>query len=194
MIVIASILLMVAQQPVTPTTVASATGIIRGVVISGVDSSPLEGAHLLIPNDNAVPYSAVATTRGAFAMSGVAPGSYTLIARYIGYPEYRRAISVAGADTLTMTIVMTVHCKFDSMRAMRDISHKRPHILLQGGLAPQARTPSDSIGEKRFGFTYLEFGDMVQDPSECLAQYNRVVFRSLDARFGTQWRDSVRTR
>jgi carboxypeptidase family protein len=191
----ASILLILAQQ-LTPlvahSTPDSITGSVRGQVVSGVDSSPLNGVLIGIAEDQSRSFATVTTTGGVFLLSGLPAGSHTLVARFIGYSEYRHPITIVGGDTLTLMIVMPVHCKYDSVRALHDIAHRRMHILLQGGIAPVAYSDLDAQHEKAFGFTYIEFGDMLVDPGECLAQYNRVVFRALNATFGVGWRDSVR--
>jgi carboxypeptidase family protein len=165
-------------------------GAVRGVVLSRVDSTPLQGAVIQIPSGRTTA-TGMTDAHGFFLISGMAPGSYALTVRLIGYPAYRQQISIAANDTLTVMVRLGGRCEHDSVTAMRDVARKRPFIFLQGGNAPLVGS-QDARMQRRYGFEYVEFGDVVYEPMECLKQYNRVVARFLDSKFGTVWRDSVR--
>jgi hypothetical protein len=168
------------------------SGVLRGHLLSGVDSLPVADAFVTVQGPSSTKRQVV-DSRGDFLIAGLPPGTYSLTVRALGYPVHRRAFTIAAGDTVTLSIVMVPHCQFDSLTAMRDIAAGHPRIVLQSGIAPIV-SPWDSIVEKRYGFTYVELGDQLVDPMECLRRHNRVVFRFLDAKYGPRWRDSVRTR
>ncbi len=168
----------------------SPSSVVRGRVLSGVDSSP-SGWALVFLEDGDRRLSQSTDTTGRFLFSSVSAGRYLLTVRALGYHPFRDSILVIG-DTLTLSVVLPAHCEFDSLAALRDIARDSVRVLLHGGIAPLVMGSMDAIVERRYRFRYMEFGDMVTQPPECDKQYHRVVFRFLDAQFGKRWRDSVR--
>jgi len=169
------------------------TGVVRGRVLSGVDSSALSSAMVTLEGAG-TRQDRFTDEVGTFLISAISPGAYSLTIRALGYPPLRDTIRVNDVDTLSLTIALPADCQFDSIAAVRDIARRRPKILLHGGIAPIAQTPTDQLMERKYGFRYREFGDELTEPMACDDQYNRVVFRFLDSKFGNAWRDSVRTR
>ena len=166
---------------------------LRGIVLSGVDASPLPDAVVSLCRKPDLCMRARPDSNGAFEFTRIKAGSYRLEVKALGYPPFIRQIAVAGRGTKSIGISMKAGCDLDSATAVRDLAAGRPRIVLQGGIAP-VTTPWDARMQARFGFTYLELGDELRAPTACYIQYNRAVFRFLDGRFGPSWRDSVRTR
>jgi hypothetical protein len=163
--------------------------VVRGQILSGVDSSPQAWASVLLEG-RSVQLSQATDTTGWFRFTDVPSGSYRLTARALAYDPFQDSIRVA-ADTVTVTVILPARCKFDSATAMRDITRHRLRVFLHGSIAPTS-DPSDPVVERTYGFRYHDFGDMIIQPGECDAQYHRVIFRYFDREFGTRWRDSVR--
>jgi carboxypeptidase family protein len=164
--------------------------VVRGLVLSGIDSSPRGNALVLLEGGSFRQIQST-DTAGRFLFSSVPVGGYLLTVRALSYHPFRDSIRVGG-DTLTFTVVVPAHCEFDSVVAVRDIARRHVRVLLHGGIAPLAYGAIDRRVERMYGFRYIEFGDMVSQPFECDQQYHRVVFRYFDQKFGSRWRDSVR--
>ena len=128
-------------------------------------------------------------TVGQFSFSNVPAGNYAFIVRSLGYRPLQDSIRV-DRDIEALTFVLPAYCEFDSLVALKDIARGRVRVLLHG--SPPLVDPMDPVVERRYRFQYLDFGDILTEPFECSEQYNRVVFRHFDQRFGSRWRDSVR--
>ncbi len=165
--------------------------VVRGQVLSGVDSSPRVWASVLLEG-HGVRLGQATDTTGWFRFTEVPAGTYRLTARALAYDPFQDSIRVA-ADTVTLTVILPGRCQFDSATAMREITRHRIHVFLHGSIAPVI-DPRDPVVERMYGFKYHDFGDMIIQPGECDEQYHRVIFRYFDRRFGTRWRDSVRLR
>ncbi len=78
------------------------SAIISGVVSSAVDSTPLGGASITVQG----------TSRGVSSNSAgrysihLNPGTYTVLASYVGYGSERQTVTVAAGETLTLDFVM----------------------------------------------------------------------------------------
>ena len=166
----------------------------KGTVLSGIDSSPVPYATLLLRADLGRTYETITDTLGGFGIDTIVPGRYSLRVAFIGYPADTDQVELEAGASLNRVIVLRARCKFDSVVASRDIRRGHPRILLHGGIAPAGYGPREMAMERRYGFSYWDFGDQTVNPFLCDQQYNRVVFRFLDGKYGTSWRDSVRTR
>jgi hypothetical protein len=186
---IVSLLVVVALLPAPRSPRRPLPSVVRGQVLSGVDSSPQAWASVLLEG-RSVQLSQATDTTGWFRFTDVPAGSYRLTARALTYDPFQDSIRVA-ADTVTLTVILPARCQFDSATAMRDITRDRIRVFLHGSIAPTS-DPSDPVVERMYGFKYHDFGDMIIQPGECDAQYHRVIFRYFDRKFGTRWRDSVR--
>jgi TonB-linked SusC/RagA family outer membrane protein len=78
---------------------AQATGSIHGTVTNAATGAPLAGASVGIPAAN---IGAVTESDGQFTLTGVAPGTYTVRASYVGYAATERTITVAAGQTATL--------------------------------------------------------------------------------------------
>jgi carboxypeptidase-like protein len=169
----------------------SGTGRLRGRVLTGVDSSPLAGAIVFLDNGRV---AAVTDSIGSFAIDTVAVGVHSLNVRYIQYHDSQLSITITPDVIDEETIVLQTHCQFDSLSAIDDTRHHRPKIVFNEGIAPSLPSRDDIIFERKYGIRYVILGDEGAEPEACVSQNNRIVFRFLDRRFGTQWRTQVRQR
>lgn len=80
---------------------------------------------------------------------------------------------------------------YNQLTAQRDLEKGTPKLFLPGGIAPLRRAEDPSI-EKRFGFSYHDFGCVRLVDDRCLLAYSRVVFSYLDKKYGKAWRAGVR--
>ncbi len=188
-----ALMALLAVSPIVPVS-GQQLGAFRGVVISSVDSSPLGAAYVSLTRRGSPALRASSDSLGRFSIEGLHPGLYALVVRSIGYPPFSRDVTLSGSDTAPMTVVLAARCLHDSITAVRDIARHRPRIVRGYGPPTIDLSGEEATLERRFGFTFLDLGDEVYEAAECWLQYNRVVFRYLDGRYGPAWRDSVRIR
>lgn len=75
------------------------TGSITGTVVDAKTGKPMPGASVFLEGTTT---GASTDEDGKYTISEVGPGSYTLIARFIGYKEEKKEISVAADETITV--------------------------------------------------------------------------------------------
>ena len=76
-------------------------GSIYGTVVDAKDGEPLAGANVLLEGTNK---GASVGAEGKFEISGIEPGTYTLITRFIGYREVKREVTVTDGQSLEVNI------------------------------------------------------------------------------------------
>lgn len=164
-----------------------------GTVISNIDSVQLDQAQVILRSavDGQV-YGAITDSLGAFRFDTIVPGRYSVRVHAFGYPPDTSEFEFEPGASVNTVVILKAHCKYDSALAVKDIRSGRPRILLHGGIAPTALSSEDDAMERRYRFRYWDFGDQFENPYQCDEQYNRVVFRFLDSKYGNGWRDSVR--
>ncbi|HSB92537.1 MAG TPA: TonB-dependent receptor, partial [Flavitalea sp.] len=75
---------------------AQNAGAVTGLVLSGVNRTPLSGATIIIEGTNR---SALSDTTGRYRIAGIAPGSYTITVTYIGFePESRFNVPITSGN------------------------------------------------------------------------------------------------
>ena len=87
-----------------PTAFAQQLGEIGGRIISARDSEPLRLAQVDLVG---TAFSAVTTDDGAFRISGVPAGTYTLRASLVGYRVIQQAFTLAAGELKTFEVVLT---------------------------------------------------------------------------------------
>lgn len=75
------------------------TGSITGVVTNAETGKPLPGASVFIER---MGIGAATEEEGEYTITGVEPGTYILIARFIGYKEEKKEITVVANETITV--------------------------------------------------------------------------------------------
>jgi len=165
-----------------------------GTVVSGIDSIQLSYAQVILRSAvGSQYYAAITDSLGAFRIDTIVPGPYSIRVQFLGYPPDTSRFEFEPGASVDRVVILRAHCNYDSALAVSDIRRGRPRILLHGGIAPLAYGVQDRAMERKYRFRYKEFGDQIENPLQCDEQYNRVVFGFLDRKYGTGWRDSVRT-
>ncbi len=76
-------------------------GAIRGRITDAQTGEPLPGANIFLLN---TVYGAASDAAGFYIIRNIVPGNYTLVAKYVGYQEFRQSVRVTPGDTLTVNI------------------------------------------------------------------------------------------
>lgn len=84
-----------------------------------------------------------------------------------------------------------VDCDVNQFVAKEDIQNNNIRLLIIGGIVPAANTFQDNDFERKYKLKYFDYGD-TPPFFDCVKKYNEVIFKFLDTKYGTQWRDSVR--
>ncbi len=74
------------------------TGDVRGIVKDRSTGEPLIGANVLLEGTNR---GAATNSEGAYLVTGIPPGEYRMVVRFVGYTTARQTIRVAAGQTLT---------------------------------------------------------------------------------------------
>lgn len=74
---------------------------ITGVVTDASNGEPLPGANIILEGTNR---GASADADGRYEITGIEPGSYTLLARFIGYRDFSRDITVGAGEQLDLDV------------------------------------------------------------------------------------------
>lgn len=81
---------------------------VAGTVRDSVTGQPVQGADVALLAGSAIVVGATSDAFGRYTLHDVAPGSYTIVARYVGYRFQRRALVVApGASTARADFVLS---------------------------------------------------------------------------------------
>ena len=165
-----------------------------GLTISG-NLKVIFGLSLQIPNKATIellPNHKIATTDslGNFQFGGLSSGTYKLrVLDYNFKPEEFR-VELKTESITELKIIVNADCEVNKKIAESDIKNGKPRLLLCGGIAPVFYS-DQSKTEKKYKFEYLDFG-CASPPTECIIQYNQVIFDYFDKTYGRQWRRQVR--
>ena len=77
------------------------TGGVKGTIIDDQTGSTMPGANVFLEKTS---YGAATNVDGKFVIASVPPGQYTLIVSYVGYLQYKQAITVVAGQTKTLEI------------------------------------------------------------------------------------------
>lgn len=83
---------------------AQSTGTLAGTVINAADDAPLAGVNVLLEGERT---GGATAADGTFTIPGVAPGTYTLRARALGFATAQRTVAVRAGETTRVTIRLT---------------------------------------------------------------------------------------
>ncbi len=88
---------------------AQQTAAVNGRVTDAAEDLPLAGANVLILDEDGSEMVTGAATGsdGRFNITGLAPGSYTIAVRFVGFQEERRSLTLAASETRTIDFVLT---------------------------------------------------------------------------------------
>ncbi len=76
-------------------------GTIQGTVVDADTNEPLPGVNVALAESQ---QGAATSVDGEYEISGVAPGSYTLRATFVGYETYEQQVDVGAGETATVNI------------------------------------------------------------------------------------------
>ncbi|MBI2077416.1 MAG: carboxypeptidase regulatory-like domain-containing protein [Euryarchaeota archaeon] len=82
---------------------AAGTGTVAGVITDD-ESKPVTGATVAFLDE---PSTAESDFEGRFAITGVAPGSHSLVTQALGYEGFSKKIDVVSGETTTVNILLT---------------------------------------------------------------------------------------
>jgi hypothetical protein len=161
---------------------------ISGTVISSYTDEPISGAAIVYSGQEAV----LTDSLGHFIIHGLSKGQYKLAFTALGFDNHDTTINIDNTNVDISKWVITTSCPdFNVDKASRDIKEHEAKLLLYGSIAPSTGQ-ADKKFKKKFGVTYVIFGDDETTREECKKIYNRVVFNYLDKKFGDKWRKEVR--
>lgn len=93
---------------------------------------------------------------------------------------------------LNKTFVLKADCSINGHKAIEELKAGNAKLYLIGGMAPIANSDSDNKFEKKYGIKYFDFG--CEPPiHECIMEYNQIVAKYLDQKYGVKWRKKART-
>ncbi|NBB74471.1 MAG: PEGA domain-containing protein, partial [Bacteroidetes bacterium] len=87
-----------------PLVAAAQEGIIEGTVVDGDTDESLPGVQVFIPDLGA---GAVTNIDGAYTITGVPVGTYTVEARFVGFRTATREVEVSADETVTVDFTLT---------------------------------------------------------------------------------------
>ena len=124
--------------------VAGSTGTIKGTVLESPTQRPLTDAQVLVQGTQR---GGATSTEGTFTITGVSPGSVSLLARRVGYTAQTQTVSVTAGQTTTVVF------------HMRQAALSLDQVVVTGTAnATQRRTVGNAI-------TQLDVGDITQRSS-----------------------------
>lgn len=100
------------------------------------------------------------------------------------------SVNINSTSVENFDLKLKADCLVNGEIAKTDLKNSQPRLLLIGGMIPTIKSGQAEF-EKKYDIVYSDFGCM-QDPYECVKQYNEVVFTYLDKTYGKGWRKEVR--
>ena len=79
-------------------------GTIKGKITDAQTGEAMVGANVFLERTS---YGAATDSKGEFSIQNVLPASYNIVVSYIGYEQYRLAITVIADRALTVDIKIT---------------------------------------------------------------------------------------
>ena len=94
---------------VTTSLYAQQTATISGVVMDAEDNEPLAGANVILTRagETGIIGGAAADVDGNYSIQRIAPGTYILTARYVGYNEIQLTVTLADGESLSQNILLS---------------------------------------------------------------------------------------
>ena len=80
---------------------------LSGTVVDAGDNGPLAGANVVLLQGDALVTGAATDVDGRYSITDVAPGTYTLRARFVGYQEHEAELTLAPGETRTLDIALS---------------------------------------------------------------------------------------
>ena len=129
-------------------------------------------------------------SQGRFKFKNLKSKEYNL--RVLGYnfepKNFSKTLINESIENFDLFII--TDCQFNGEIAKKDIKRGKPRLLLIGGIAPVIQSGQEKF-ENKYKIEYSDFG-CIPDPYECVVQYNKIIFKYLDNKYGEKWRKDVR--
>jgi len=148
--------------------------------------APVEPAYIQVSQNSSV---TLTDSLGEFEIDSLVAGIYDIKLDMLGYPTLDTTL-VITEDVEDILLLVFSECSINGDIAQRDISEHKPRLLIIGGIAP-VWYESDPEFQEKYGVTYFDFG-CISPGLECASQYNKVIFKYLDQKYGKSWRKEVR--
>jgi hypothetical protein len=148
--------------------------------------APVEPAYIQVSPNSSV---TIADSLGEFEIDSLVAGIYDIKLDMFGYPTLDTTLEITE-NVEDFLFLIFAECDINGEIAQRDISEQKPRLLIIGGIAP-VWYESDPEFQEKYGVTYFDYG-CVSPGSECASQYNNVIFKYLDQKYGKSWRKEVR--
>ena len=160
---------------------------ISGRVFEKATGKPIPAASLKIAGTKLGTYTKMG---GDFLISNIPPGKHLLEIRAIGITDDFDTLLIVNNQSL-VKFDINIPSQFSTETAYRDIERNKIQLHLVSGNAP-CIMPGDSAFQEKYGIMYSEWGCTVPCSDECIAEYNRIIFKYLDQKYGKEWRREVR--
>ena len=156
-------------------------------LLIGLDMVPVHEASV-----TATTTGQVATTDSLvnFKLENPKRGKHQLQVLGAIFPAIDTSVTITEVSISGLPLLAIADCSINEDMAQRDIKKKKPRLLIVGGIAPVVYVHQEKF-EKKYDVKYHDFGCVA--PNEiCIEQYNQVVFKYLDSKYGEKWRKEVR--
>jgi hypothetical protein len=160
-----------------------------GVVISDITSKGIPGGTIMITKTKGY----LCDSSGNFTIYSLASGEHRLRFSAYGYLSADTTVFINNSDIANFKWVIKSPCNgvFNSKKALFDLEKGKAKLVVLGGIAPVIYD-SDNDFKRKYKIGYNVFGCEASDLYECLRQYNEILIKQLDERFGKEWRKYVR--
>ncbi|MFT2011510.1 carboxypeptidase-like regulatory domain-containing protein [Pontibacter sp. 13R65] len=156
-------------------------------LIIGLDMVPAQEALVTVKNSGQV---ATTDSLGIFMLENLQLGKHQLQVLGASFPAIDTSLTITEASITGLSLLAVADCSINKNIAQRDIKKKEPRLLIMGGIAPVVYVHQEKF-EKKYDVKYYDFG-CVAPNEKCIEQYNQVVFKYLDSKYGKKWRKEVR--
>lgn len=157
---------------------------VKGGVFNGERLKPLK-LKLIDSTGNTIK-TVLTDSLGEFKFTALTSGRYRIVNKKY---EIDTLFSVPAQAKDALLIEVNV-CDVGAGMALKDIKNNRPRLLLIGSIAPLYVRGQEKF-EKEFDVSYYDFGDTAPS-QQCMINYNKIIFKYLDSKYGNAWRKEVR--
>ena len=77
--------------------------------IKDAEGAAVSGAEVSLAHNHGVLRTNLSDANGSFALNNLAPGTYELSVKRLGFEDYRSAVQVIDGDTKNLTVVLQVN-------------------------------------------------------------------------------------